>query len=195
MPRIAAPTVAEHAAQQQQRVFEEAVRLFGERGFENVSFADIADAVGLARNSLYRYFPTKGDILERWFRIELDARVARSTELLGGPGDPSELLTAWVEDQLDYAARPEHALLTSMARVEPVVATDARNELFGVHSRLLAPLRATLARAGVADDRLAATSELINGMILTAARYESANASPDAIMRERLHHAIASLVS
>lgn len=195
MPRISAANVAEHVAIQEQRVFDEAIRLFVERGYTNVSFGDIADAVSLARNSLYRYFPSKADILTRWFRIELEARIARSHELLERDGDPAALVGDWVEDQLDYATRPEHALMASMTQVEPALAAEARSELFGIHSRLLSPLSATLARAGVSAEALAATSELVNGLILSAARFEVANGSPDQMVRSRAHRAIAALVS
>ncbi len=195
MPRIAAANIAEHVARQEQRVFDAAVRLFVERGYANVTFGDIAAAVGLARNSLYRYFPGKADILARWLRVELEQRIARSVDLLSQDGDPSTLIAAWVEDQLDYAAHPEHALMVSTAQVDPELAASTRDELFGIHSRLIAPLCATLARAGVDERALAATGELINGMVLDAARYEAANTSPDAIMRDRLHHAINALVA
>lgn len=194
MPKITAPSVAEHAARQEQRVFDAAIELFMTRGYTDVSFGDIAAAVGLARSSLYRYFPSKADILTRWFRTELEARIVRSGELLGGHGDPVTLLHGWVEDLLDYATLPEHDLMASMTQVEPDLAAEARRELFGVHSRLLAPLSATLQRAGVADDAVAATSELVNGLVLSAARFEAANGSPDATVRARVHRAIAALL-
>jgi AcrR family transcriptional regulator len=194
VPKITASSVAEHVARQEQRIFDTAIDLFTSRGYANVTFADIAEAVGLARNSLYRYFPGKADILMRWFRSELEARIVRAGELLGRDGDPARLVDEWVDDQLDYATRPEHVLMASMTQVEPALAVEARAELFGVHSRLLAPLSATLARAGVPDEALAATSELINGLVLSAARFEAANGSPDATVRARAHRAIAALV-
>lgn len=195
MPKITASSVAEHVARQEQRVFDTAITLFIRHGYAQVSFGDIADAVGLARNSLYRYFPGKADILTKWFRIELESRIARCSEILAGDGDPAGLIDDWIEDQLDYATRPEHTLMASMTQVEPALATEARSELFGVHSRLLAPLRATLARAGVAHDTLGATSELVNGLVLSAARYEAAYGSPDAAVRAGAHRAIAALLA
>ena len=186
--------MAEHVALQEQRVFDTAIELFSNRGYANVSFADIAEAVGLARSSLYRYFPGKADIVARWFRLEVAERVARADELLSRDGDPGGLIDAWVEDQLDYATCPEHALMASMAEVEPALSAEARAEMFGVHSRLLAPLSAALARAGVADEALTATSELVNGLVLSAARFEAAHGAPDATVRSRTHRAIAALV-
>lgn len=194
MPKITAPSVAEHVALQEQRVFDTAVDLFLRLGYTNVSFGDIAEAVGLARTSLYRYFPRKADILTRWFRVELETRIARSADLLGRDGDPAALVIDWVEDQLDYATRPEHVLIASMNQVEPALAAEARTELSGIHSRLLAPLSATLARAGVADEELAATAELVNGLVLGVARFEAAQGSPDHRVRARARRAIAALM-
>ncbi|WP_313404537.1 TetR/AcrR family transcriptional regulator [Aeromicrobium sp.] len=49
----------------EQRIFDEATRLFAERGFAGTGFQDIADAVGLTRPALYHYFPSKDDLLAR----------------------------------------------------------------------------------------------------------------------------------
>lgn len=196
MPRITASNVGEHVALQEQRVFDAAIRLFVERGYANVTFADIADAVGLARNSLYRYFPSKADILIRWFQTELEDRISRSTELLepGDDPDPRDLIAAWVDDQLDYASRPEHALVVSMAQIEPNLAGEARSELFGGHSRLMAPVAAVLLRAGVDPTMIDATVDLIGGIVLSAARYESTHPNPGSSARLQVHRAINALV-
>ena len=69
MPRIAADNIAEHVANQQAAVLDAAVRLFTASGYHDVSLGDIASEVGLARNSLYRYFPDKAHLLLAWFRV------------------------------------------------------------------------------------------------------------------------------
>jgi AcrR family transcriptional regulator len=45
-----------------------ALRLFAEHGYEQTSMEDIARASGIGRKSLYRYFPTKADLI--WGGIE-----------------------------------------------------------------------------------------------------------------------------
>lgn len=47
-----------------QEIVEKADLLFYQRGFENTSFADIADAVGISRGNFYYHFKTKDDILK-----------------------------------------------------------------------------------------------------------------------------------
>lgn len=195
MPRIDAGSIAEHVTRQEQRVFAAAIGLFTERGYSNVSYADIADEVGLARNSLYRYFPNKAEILARWFHQELDRRLERSAQILARDEPPLDLIVAWVDDQLDYAAQPEHALIVSLGRNEPEPAAEIRSEVFGTHSRLVAPLRPALIGAGVAEGALGATTALISGLILGAARFEAAHGAPDPMIRGRLHRAIHVLLS
>ena len=48
---------------QQQRIVNEADRLFYQGGYENTSFATIADAVGISRGNFYYHFKSKDEIL------------------------------------------------------------------------------------------------------------------------------------
>lgn len=49
----------------EQEIFDQATRLFAQRGFAGTSFQDIADAVGLTRPALYHYVKSKDDLLAR----------------------------------------------------------------------------------------------------------------------------------
>ncbi|MCS7478031.1 TetR/AcrR family transcriptional regulator [Umezawaea endophytica] len=49
----------------QQEIFEQATRLFAERGYAGTSFQDIADAVGLTRPALYHYVKSKNELLAK----------------------------------------------------------------------------------------------------------------------------------
>lgn len=49
----------------EQEIFDQATRLFAERGFAGTNFQDIADAVGLTRPALYHYVSSKDDLLAR----------------------------------------------------------------------------------------------------------------------------------
>ena len=58
-------TVGVRRALVEQEIFNQATRLFAERGYAGTSIQDIADAVGLTRPALYYYFKGKDDLLER----------------------------------------------------------------------------------------------------------------------------------
>lgn len=42
-----------------QEIFDTALKLFGEKGYEKTTIADIAKAIGVAQGLCYRYFPSK----------------------------------------------------------------------------------------------------------------------------------------
>jgi len=194
VPRIQAESIAAHVAQQEAAVFEAAIHLFCEHGYAQVTMGDIAADVGLARNSLYRYFPDKAHILLRWYRAELPRQSARSRALLAGDGPPVERIRRWADDQLDYAHQPEHRLIAALADAVPNLDPDTRAELADSHDELFAPLDETLTEAGV--ERVAersAITDLIGGLVLSAAQREE-RVGPDPTVRAFVGAAIDGLL-
>ena len=86
MPRIDAPTVAEHSAQRRAAIVDAAVDLLGREGITGVTPAAVASAAGLARSSVYQYFASTDALvaagvegsLQRT-RVLVDRRQARAT--------------------------------------------------------------------------------------------------------------------
>ena len=61
-----------------QRILDAALELFSTQGFEATSIAQIADAVGVRKASLYSHFDSKQDILDRLIeRTTQSTRCAR----------------------------------------------------------------------------------------------------------------------
>src|SRR5438067_11341659 len=54
--------------QMREQIAETARRLFGERGFERVTVAEIARAADVAEQTVYNYFPAKEDLV--FWRLE-----------------------------------------------------------------------------------------------------------------------------
>lgn len=179
MPKIAADSLAEHVEQQRRRVFEAAVSLFLERGYEQVTFADIAGSVGLARNSLYRYFPGKAAILAAWIEDELDESSRRAEEILNRPGTVSERVFAWAEDQVEFGRRPEHALLVAFASASSDLDPETLGELRDIHRRMSLALTETIAESG-SGKRSDLIARLIQGLV------NQASAAPSERDRELL---------
>jgi AcrR family transcriptional regulator len=46
------------------RIFENAIKLFTQNGYENVSINDIADSVGIRQSAVYNHFKSKQEILD-----------------------------------------------------------------------------------------------------------------------------------
>ena len=55
-------TRSEQAAYTKKNLTEAAIRLFAERGYHNVSIADICSSVGVTVGVFYHYFKTKSDV-------------------------------------------------------------------------------------------------------------------------------------
>ena len=78
---------------------EAAIGLFAERGYENVTAADIAEAIGVSRRTFFRYFASKDHLLHA-HALRLHARVIRALERR--PSDESAV-TALCNAFLDTA--------------------------------------------------------------------------------------------
>ena len=67
---------ARRAQRTRAEVYEAAIPLFHKHGFDDTTMAQVADAAGVSRRTLYRHFATKDDILferpRRWLAV-LDA--------------------------------------------------------------------------------------------------------------------------
>ena len=46
------------------KIFDSAIRLFSQRGYENVSISDIADNAGIRQSAVYNHFTSKQEILD-----------------------------------------------------------------------------------------------------------------------------------
>ncbi|MFJ2774081.1 TetR/AcrR family transcriptional regulator [Streptomyces sp. NPDC087300] len=95
-------------------VSETAIALFLERGFEKVSVAEVAAAAQISKPTLFRYFPTKEDLVLHRFADHEDepARVVSAAD--------TPALTALEHHFLDGLTR--HDPVTGLNDAEPVLA-------------------------------------------------------------------------
>lgn len=71
------------------RIVATAVEAFRTRSYAEVSMADIAEAAGMAKGNLYRFFPSKEALLSAAIEALLadtNDRFANAVESMGGPG-------------------------------------------------------------------------------------------------------------
>lgn len=195
MPKIAADSVHEHVERQEAAVVAAAIKLFNERGMRNVSLADIASEVGLARNSLYRYFPDKAHILAAWFRATIAPLVELSSVIAASDRAPSDRLTEWVDAQFDYLTAPDHDAMLIASNEMTALPDDVRAELGAGHRELYSSLARILsdALADQPDRNLAILTMLIAAITRSAA--EQVRAGTDiAAARAELGRATLALV-
>lgn len=195
MPRIAAGSVQEHVARQEAAVVAAAIRLFNERGVHDVSVADIAAEVGLARNSLYRYFPDKAHILAAWFRHTIEPLVEESNAIAAEDGPADERLDRWVDAQLGYLTNPDHAALLGAWGETPNLPDDVRAELAAGHRELYAALDRILADASPTHRDLGVVALLIAAVVRSGAEQVRGGSTSTVVFDEvrRAARAIAGL--
>lgn len=168
-----------------------AFRLFAERGFEATTLDDVAEAVGIGRRTLFRYFPSKNDI--PWGQF--DAGLVRLREFLEATPPEIPVYQAVHRAVLDFNRLDEAAIPQHRQRMRLLLTTPALQ----AHSALkYAAWRRVIAeyvagRYGLsADDLLPRTVGYVTlGMALSA--YEQWLDSEDASLPQLLDAALAGL--
>lgn len=61
-PRVAADHREQYRQDRREMIMDAAVKVFGEKGFAGAAVADIAAAAGIAKGTVYLYFPSKEEI-------------------------------------------------------------------------------------------------------------------------------------
>ncbi len=91
------------------QIYEQATRLFAERGFAGTSLQDIADAMGMTRPSLYYYVKNKDQLLARLVTEITEAPAAATEEIAGrdqdAPTKLRDLVRLIAGQQAQHAAR------------------------------------------------------------------------------------------
>lgn len=91
------------------RILAEAARIISAGGYGDLSMRKLASAVGLTAGALYRYFPTKQDVLRTYCIEALDGLTRQSERILRETSDILEalerLLIAYGDFALDDADR------------------------------------------------------------------------------------------
>ena len=184
MPRIEAASIEEHVQAQTARILEAATELFRLQGYRKTNMDDIARAVGLARNSLYRYYRNKDFILLACVERDMGTYVEQMRTLGTQFPDPVERLGAWLEMQVDIATSPAHATLEIIAEIRSD-APELRRQLTALHEAPGAVLEGSIGEIlrGKRRDAVLITA-LIRGMVEAAAAQAMRRDNKVAVKRE-----------
>ena len=79
-----------------------AAKLFFEKGFNETSMREIAEAAGAGKSTLYDYFETKEDILAAYFETEIQAITEKAALILEKDWPAAEKLRQILLAQLEY---------------------------------------------------------------------------------------------
>jgi AcrR family transcriptional regulator len=166
MPKITGPNIAQHVADQEAAVFAAAVGLFAVHGVDGVSMGTIAEEVGLARSSLYRYFPNKAAIVDRWSSMTMQPLIDESDQIARSGGPRAERFTAWVERQIEFLSDPANQTMIRAALANNEMSDHQRAVIAARHRDLYATLHSILGGPDRDDDvTVRARVRLIVGLL------------------------------
>jgi TetR/AcrR family transcriptional regulator, transcriptional repressor for nem operon len=107
----------EQVAENRRRILDAAAQLFRERGFENVTVAEVMSAAGLTHGGFYGHFDSKEALIDAAMAHEPSGRRARATL-----ENPSRYADSYLSRQhRDNITCPFSALGTEVARGSPAV--------------------------------------------------------------------------
>jgi len=168
-----------------------ALELFAERGFEQTTVDDLAEAAGIGRRTFFRYFASKNDVVYGDFDAalgELRARLAATPEevpLWDGIRDAVLAFNA-----LPTGAEPQHRVRMSLVLHTP--ALQAHSTLRYAGWRAVIAEHAA-ARLGVAVDALEAQLVAHQALACAVTAYEQWLARPGTDLAALLDQAFGSL--
>ena len=161
MPKISAPTVAEHRSRQRTALLRAATDILVAEGIAAVTPAAVGAAAGLARPSVYQYFPSGAAIIAAIIEDAFPRANQILAESLAAAGTPSERLDTYIRETLRLAAQGYHRPASALAGATLPPECVAR--LTDLHREQAAPFIEVLTELGVTD--LPVTGPLLGGII------------------------------
>ena len=167
-----------------ERILDATLEVLARSGVRRLSLSDVAATAGVSRPTLYRWFPSKEDLLEAFGRYEqqrYDAGIAQAVAGLEGDARLEAVLRFIVEFQHTYSLRrivdvePEH-VVHQMTRVMPIMHDRLLVHFPGPDGRVVASVvtRIALSHALLPDDDPA----LFHAELRHAAGLKSTHTSP-----------------
>lgn len=99
MPKIIGGSLHEHREQTRQRLFTALATLMEERGFDAISFAEIANAAGVGRTAVYNHFADKEALLLGYIQHETTSYVDNLQRSIRDIRNPVDRLRAYIQAQ------------------------------------------------------------------------------------------------
>ena len=130
MPKIDAPTVAEHRANQERALLDAARELLLASGRAAITPAAVGAAAGLARSSVYKYFSSGEEILTRIAAEAFADWGARVSDAVGRAADADGRVDTYVRTTLELALGAHGSPCSAAAcRETPVRASGSRRRI------------------------------------------------------------------
>lgn len=182
MPKITAATVAEHRAHQRRALIQAAVDTLVESGVSAVTPAAVGSRAGLARSSVYQYFPSTAALIATIIEEAFADWNATVAEAMAQAHTPAERIDAYFTAALRLAADGLHRAATALSTID--LPAKCRGRLEELHREEAAPLAMAVGDLGVSDPDLAC--QLIGGLLQAAMSAVEGGADLDVTTRRTL---------
>ena len=166
MPRIEAPTIAEHRDQRRAALLAAGHELVLSGGPRAVTMTAVAARAGLSRTAVYEYFASTEDLLAAVLGERMTAWTADVEGALAAAENPQEKIATYVRVSLELIKDGSHGLLVLLSA--ETLPTHVRRQLSELHATLAAPLSSAVRDLGVPDVDLA--TRYVQGVVEAAAR-------------------------
>lgn len=141
-----------------------ATDLFARHGYEAVSMRRIAAEVGVQAAALYRYFPTKEDLLDTLMRDHMEGLIAAWEAARPASPDPMDRLSAYVANHIRFHVARRHG--THVSNMELRSLSQARlSAILKLRRAYEAELRRIL-REGAETGRFAIEDPALTAMAI-----------------------------
>jgi AcrR family transcriptional regulator len=97
VPKLWSETVEAHRRVVREAILDTTAALVAEHGLRSVTMSQIAEATGIGRATLYKYFSGVGAILVAWHERQITGHLEYLAELRNLDGDAGERLEATLE--------------------------------------------------------------------------------------------------
>lgn len=166
MPRIAAPTIAEHRDQRRADLLAAGHELVLSGGPRAVTMTAVAARAGLSRTAVYEYFASTEDLLAAVLGERMTAWTAEVESALAAADSPQQKVATYVRVSLELIKDGSHGLLVLLSA--ETLPTHVRRQLSELHATLAAPLSSAVRELGVPDVDVA--TRYVQGVVEAAAR-------------------------
>lgn len=111
-------------------IIESAASLFARAGVGSTSLADIAEAVGIKKGSLYYFFESKEDLVREVLLPVVEQPYRRLKEIVDGPGDPIQKITEGMAALgRAFGEHPERMQILVRERLKRQLSTETYEEI------------------------------------------------------------------
>jgi len=118
MEKSAPPRTPRADARRNQRaLLDAASEVFADRGVE-APVREIADRAGVGVGTIYRHFPTRGDLVASVYRHQIDELAADGEALLETGDDAADALERWADAFVDFLGT-KHGLAATLDQNDP----------------------------------------------------------------------------